>query len=547
MYVIADVEWLQNKAGRISPTQLAAVRVDSDWNVVDRFDTFIRPMDATFHQWGHIAYMAGSPSEYLYARNCYNAFQLFRDFVGEDTVCWWFQPSAELHAFVNKIILKAGEPKTPVILSQYIPGFLDGQDTVKGSPYRVAEARGIDVPAIQHDARNDVEAILNLLRGIGFPQEALTQPPIKPIPRLKKPGEEGLEYQYDVANGLLHKRGCPWLPEDADIFGYGALATPLRKNLRPCSCVRSEVRAAKRERVIDEIARTEYSYIYAVGGSVYHRYDCGLMHNATHVQGTVKYASVLEKGLRPCKVCRPTASDQLLSVYEEEIPVERKEKRLPKTTYDGLTRYEMAAVNRQQQSRSERFSHADTSTMTPQQKKDFYTLTQPRYAFFAAQGYLNFHTRNCRRLNGISGIRGFDTYAHARRAGFYPCKHCKPTGKLDLILSIPIESRVRTDETVDDLVTLCNQYGYPHSMKGADFLMETGVGKWKIHTDARPVTLHHINLSRDPNCEVYHKQPRIFLSMLDAVRYIHRHDNNLLEDEAPGLPEDTHRSEESAC
>ena len=56
-----------------------------------------------------------------------------------------------------------------------------------------------------------------------------------------------------------------------------------------------------------------------------------------------------------------------------------------------------------------------------------YTLTQPGYGFFAARGYQNFHTRNCSRLVGKSNIRGFDTFSHACRAGYTPCKYCKPS------------------------------------------------------------------------------------------------------------------------
>ena len=89
---------------------------------------------------------------------------------------------------------------------------------------------------------------------------------------------------------------------------------------------------------------------------------------------------------------------------------------------------------------------------------------------------------------------------------------------------------MRTDETIEDLSVLCEQYGYPHRYRKGDFELETAVGKWIIHTGDRPVTVEHINLAKKPNCETYHKQHRIFLSMLDALRYIHRHDSELKGD-----------------
>ena len=104
--------------------------------------------------------------------------------------------------------------------------------------------------------------------------------------------------------------------------------------------------------------------------------------------------------------------------------------------------------------------------------------------------------------------------------------------------SIPIGNRVRADETITDLHKMCARYGYEHRFHKGDFEIVTPVGKWKIHTDARPVTMEHINLAESPMCETYHKQHRIFLSMLDALKYIHRHDSTLM-----GVP-DTPAEEE---
>ena len=165
--------------------------------------------------------------------------------------------------------------------------------------------------------------------------------------------------------------------------------------------------------------------------------------------------------------------------------------------------------------------------MTEQERNDVFTLTQPRFAFFVAKGYQNFHTRNCSRLVGLSDIRGFATYSHAVHEGYTPCKYCKPSKKQDIIVSIPIGNKVRADETIGDLHKLCGRYGYEHRFYKGDFEVTTPAGKWKIHTDARPVTVEHMNLAQNPNCETYHKQHRIFLSMLDALQYIHRHDSEL--------------------
>ncbi len=37
MYVLVDMEWISNQHGNHWPTQLAAARVDAQWNTVDTF------------------------------------------------------------------------------------------------------------------------------------------------------------------------------------------------------------------------------------------------------------------------------------------------------------------------------------------------------------------------------------------------------------------------------------------------------------------------------------------------------------------------------
>ena len=53
MYVLVDMEWISNQRGNHWPTQLAATRVDAQWNTVDIFSALFRPKDFSFQQWGH--------------------------------------------------------------------------------------------------------------------------------------------------------------------------------------------------------------------------------------------------------------------------------------------------------------------------------------------------------------------------------------------------------------------------------------------------------------------------------------------------------------
>lgn len=50
MYVLIDMEWVTNRHGDHWPTQLAAIRVDEEWQTVDSFSVLFRPKDITFQK-----------------------------------------------------------------------------------------------------------------------------------------------------------------------------------------------------------------------------------------------------------------------------------------------------------------------------------------------------------------------------------------------------------------------------------------------------------------------------------------------------------------
>ncbi|MBQ7357236.1 MAG: hypothetical protein IJW65_00710 [Clostridia bacterium] len=543
MYVIVDMEWETNKQGMISPTQLSAARVDEDWNVIIKFNTLIRPKDPSFYNWESAAYTGARPENFLFARSCHTAFDSFHKWLGDgdDILCWWTQPSREIYEKMCKVILKEETTRPYVILDTYMRGFLEHGSCIRGSAHKLAKARDIDVPLPQHDSRNDVEAIRCLLRGVGFPQALLSEPPVKPQPVYNHENNGTLPYIYDATNGFLHKNGCQLIPDGVDTLAFGVISKPLQKRYRPCSCVAEEYRSARREKVIREINSTDYIYMYTESSKVFHRYDCGLLHNAWHVLGTVKYSTAIGKGMRPCKVCNPVPEDRYDSKKVQSprpkrqkydfTKRERKKTKREQLQSQGFTSAEITAVLRLEQSKKERFENIGKQDMTEQQTRDMYTLTQPRLAFFASKGYSTFHQRNCSRLVGRSNIRGFETFSQASRAGYTPCKLCKPTKKQNLLVSIPIESKERADESVEDLVLLCKQYGYENTVNGDFFELTTPVGRWRIDTASRPVTVEHVNLAHNPKSRSYHQQHRIFLSMTDALLYIHRHDKNLQRSE----------------
>lgn len=264
-----------------------------------------------------------------------------------------------------------------------------------------------------------------------------------------------------------------------------------------------------------------------------------------YVRGATYYDTCLEHGKRPCGWCKPTRSDEVepLHVYPADMLmgddfISKDElKRMwvdPAQAQWGATRKlterEKVALKRHKSAAKERANKPES--LSGQQAHDFMTLTQPGYAFWAQAGYSNFHLRNCKRLGGLSNLRGFARYSDAVRAGLKPCRICKPTQKHDITKSVPIYQKTRKTETVEDLDRMCDQLGWAHVYEEPEYRIETPAGKWKIITGTMPVDVFHINKVTQPDETNYHKQHRLFISMTDTIKYIRQHDESLIGEDS---------------
>lgn len=533
MFVLADMEWMTNENGHFSPTQLAAVKVDENWNIVDKFESFIRPRDTAFHDWEHVAYTGGTATDFLHARKGYNVFTTFNEWLSEDDIIlWWYSESEVLYKKLINIIAKITDNHKMVSINRYVAEFLSGQPQSRGNSYKVAEGQGIAVDeTLKHNSANDVKVMQELMSIIEYPQELL----LKPTEKSKKSSEpqssgENLPYQYDVATNKIHKKGCKHLENCEITKGFSLLKSSFRKGGVPCECCKEEYKKEFRERNIDIIDRTAYTYVYSPDSEVYHKYTCGLILSAKTIMGTRTYKAILKTGKKPCKVCNPTPTD----VYKP-LPPQYKENRLKKKKiHKFLSSEDAKAVKKQRGIAAERKTKLENTSLTETEIKDIYTLTQPEFAFWAGKGYQTFHLRSCSKLQELSNLRGFKTYKQAVRAGFTPCRKCKPTAKHDVNVSIPIGNRIRIDEKIEDVEIMCKEAGFPCYMEGSYLYIETSVGKWRINIGTSPVKVEHINIAKNPMAKTYHKQPRIFLSFIDTFDYIKRHDTELAKKKANG-------------
>ena len=549
MYVLADLEWANTKEGQPYPTQLALMRVDDAWGVTDRLFSRVRPLEDA-PDWRHCAFSGGQARDFQGADGRCGVEARLRAWLRpDDVLCWWFDQAKGMFQRFFPALSGHGA----MILSEYMPEYLRSSGVFHRNPYKLAKellmkngpARGeqTELPSPEHQSSNDAEVMRTVLLAAGFPSSRLTSPP-RPVPGREAARERPVRpeapvsakpapYLYDPSSKRLHARGCGLADPTASWEEFDSLKKPVQRGYTPCKCCASPFYRALAERNRDILARCPYTYVYAPGSGVFHRYTCKALLLARGILGTGKYRSCVESGRRPCKRCRPSPSDApKISPKGKAV----KQQEISKEAQRALCRFHQA--------RRERSSRKGAWEMGPEEKRDFLTLTHPGYVFWAAKGYRNFHRRSCPKLKGCTSLTGFSRFADAVRAGYTPCRLCKPTKKLDAAYSIPIGSRTRAGESYKDLEELCGKYGYPCSLDkaGTFFSLETPVGKWRIDLSTKPVSLEHINLVAPWGSRTrYHRQPRLFLSLSDALAYIRRHDTVLQQkqkdSQADGEPE----------
>lgn len=517
MYVLIDVEWVENQKNDKSVSQIAMTRVGEHWQAIDSFYSRIAPKDYTFRIWNHVGYTGGTPEDFKEAPYGYEVFAKIRNWLKQDDIlCWWYGNAKDWFSG-----LIPGLKNQNLVLSNYIPTYMDGRGEGRGNAYRVGANLGIPAPGKKHFAKADVEMMRLVLEKIEFPQ---------PIPHIaqfceaaSRAGALQMAYIVHLDSNTIHKRDCEHLPDKGLLKGYNDLKKPIGKGYRPCQCLKEEFKAARRERNQDIIDRTEYSYLYSPESKVFHRRGCGTMLSAVNVMGSVYYHGCASTGRRPCKLCNPSPLDatwEYMRSHPEKKAEAPKVKQLPQA--------EQRAINRYKQAITERRALECNANISQEKKADLYTLTTSSYAFFAAKGYRSFHLRNCKKLSGLPNLEGFAMFDDASKAGYRPCKCCKPSSKHDIRVSLPIYTMHREDETEDQLKSLCEKHSFLYWEENGLHCIETSVGIWRLNVKSKPYHLEHINLIKTPgNRTSFHKQPRLFLSLLDAFYYIKRHDEGL--------------------
>lgn len=445
MYVLVDMEWISNQHGNHWPTQLAAARVDAQWNTVDTFSVLFRPRDFSLQQWGHMAFSGWSREQFLDGESLYAGLDAFRLWLQpEDTICWWHQEASDLFNMFSKVSGVPDMTQHVVLLCDYIYGYLAGQEASVGSPYKICAARNIVTPSPAHCSVNDVATMQLLAQDIGFEQKYLLEPPKRwGKDAMAQKGSSAYKLLYDPQAKLLHQSDCELLPDNRHFPAFLTFKLPIRRKYKPCSCCRDEFLDALWDRNQDSIARSEYNYVYSKQSKIFHTRKCSHVLLAYDIQGTVSYDTCLKSGRRPCKHCNPEPIERKTIAF----PVLPKKPQSPQER--SLSKDEQSAIGRFNRAKQEREAAFKKGSLSDAEKSNIMALSQPGLAFWASKGYRTFHRRNCPQITGLNQLVGFPRYQDAVRAGYCPCRHCKPSPKQDVVYSIPITNKKRAGESVE--------------------------------------------------------------------------------------------------
>lgn len=538
MHVLLDIEWVTNKKMYISPTQIAAMRVDDLWYRSALFYSRIRPKDETFHQWDDISYAGGDRWSFLNAPGLRKVLsELMAWLRKSDQVCVWDETVRDTLESLYQWVFKERFPYDILILNEYTEAYVRKTDITENDPYVISQETGEDVPEGEGYAVNEVCLLQSALRGLGIPADVLKEAPSQVFLSL------GLEpdFYLDEQFGVVHASDCPYLdgtltpvfyPEDQFFFQNG---------MTYCACMKDVRRGVAQARNQDQINSSDYRYVYLEKSGVFHRADCRFVQNMVgEIRGTTHYRGSAATGRRPCQVCKPNedelAENENRAAVPKWVAIGDQKKSTPKRRQEEeqpgkrtLSKEERRSLTRFRQAQTERVARENDTFATDIEKSDFYTLTRSGYGFFAGAGYSTYHLRHCSKLKGIQNIDGFSTCREAERRGLSPCRLCRPSEKDNILYPAHINSKEQENETTDILIAGCVRNGYPYEASKAEFFFETPVGRWKINTEASPYIVYHINLVKTPNNQfAYHRQPRLFLSLGDTFRYIQKHDKALM-------------------
>jgi hypothetical protein len=254
MFVLLDIEWVESEPAVRNITQIAAMRVDENWNAVASFDALIRPVEPDNCSWEHMAYNGHSPEEFCASEFEHSCLERFMEWLTDDDIlCCWHSDSYETLSQTFKRCSLSPLSLTKVRANGKIRGIASNRGITAYKMYDIAQTCGIEVPNPEHCSTNDVFVLQQIL----------------------------LHFKLNPEKLVKKVRNKPKL-----------------------SNVQSKPQLSKRKKNEKWVSTCELNFLYAPKSSVFHRRDCKVILSANTINGCIHYKTAAKKR-RPCKLCNP--------------------------------------------------------------------------------------------------------------------------------------------------------------------------------------------------------------------------------------------------
>ena len=249
MYVITDIEWVDESPESKYLTQIAAIRVNESWEAQDSFTRLVSPPQVNNVDWQHVAFRGYALEDFLQADDEAQGLADFHAWLQDgDRLCIWHHEAKQRLQMSWRKHNEGPFGHRITSAHQKVHIRLMGTWEKNRRLYDLAQELGVEMPTPEHCAKNDVY----------------------------------------VLHELLQRAFANW--ED-----FKKKAT------------KTETKAERNRRLMED---TSKNFFYLEGSEVFHKRGCPrlLRANAIHSAIYYEYAAV---NRRPCKVCNPQSKDGL--------------------------------------------------------------------------------------------------------------------------------------------------------------------------------------------------------------------------------------------
>ena len=245
MFVLLDMEWIENRENYRSLTQVYAARVDENWNTLCVFDALVCPHDPETTPWEHLAFSGCAPAEFRSSDSEENCIQRFFRWLQSDDVicCWHVETKNTLKALYHRYLFGTFS-STVYCMNQRVYTATKARGISAYSLYKIAEGCGLSIPSPEHRSSNDVTVMQMLFQSL------------------------------KLAQSKISKHG------------------PAKKSI------------SRQERNAKIIAASKYNYLYAPSSEIFHCRSCRRLLRVNELLGSVYYQTA-SRNRRPCKLCHP--------------------------------------------------------------------------------------------------------------------------------------------------------------------------------------------------------------------------------------------------